>query len=150
MSCARVRIAGLLLSSLLITPAAAQARCVVSVQNLVFGTYDPASPVPTQGIADYVLDCRSPVVVTIEIGTSTLTGSTANRRMTHASHPDTLAYNVFRDSAMTQVWGDRTGNASKVERVSGQVMGRIYGQIFPGQDAWIGEYSDFLRVTILP
>lgn len=126
------------------------AGCTVNVQDIRFGTYDPASPVPVNTAAEYTVECREPVVLSIEIGHGLAGSVSGDRRMQHELGRDTLAYNLFLDTTMTQVWGEGSGNGARMGRVEGRTTGFIYGQIRAGQDVTVGQYSDRLRMTILP
>ncbi len=136
--------------ALVLQSAVAGAGCMVSVQDIRFGSYDPADPVPVSTTAEYTVDCREPVMLSIEIGPGRANAGTGDRRMQHELQRDSLAYNIFRDSSMTQVWGDGAGNSSQLGQIQGHMIGFIYGQIPAGQDVRVGQYSDSLRITILP
>lgn len=129
---------------------AARAACSVSFQDILFGDYDASSPVATSTSAEVRASCRAPIVLTILVSASTVSGSVNDRRLKHHSRPDTLSYNVFRDPSMTSVWGDSVQGNPTTVRVEGEYVTRLYGQIFPRQDVWVGSYSDTLRVTVLP
>jgi spore coat protein U-like protein len=126
------------------------AGCMVSVQDIRFGSYDPADTMPTSTTAEYTVDCREPVLLSIEIGSGRANAGIGDRRMQHELQRDSLGYNLFRDSSMTQVWGDGAGNSTQLGRIQGHTTGFIYGQIPAGQDVRVGHYSDSLRMTILP
>ncbi len=140
----------ILCAVLLLGSAASQARCLISVQGVRFGGYDESQLVATVTSADITIDCRSPILVTVNIGPSMTSGTISNREMRHSSRNDRLAYNLFQDAAMHTVWGDGTQAGGNVVRVEGVVVQRVYAQIFPRQDVWVGDYSDSVTVTVLP
>lgn len=129
---------------------AVQAACSVSFQDILFGDYDASSPAATNTSAEIRATCRAPIVLTILVSASTVSGSVTDRRMKHLSRPDTLSYNIFRDPSMTTVWGDSVQGNPVAVKVDGAYVTRLYGQIFPRQDVWVGPYADTLRVTVLP
>lgn len=126
------------------------ANCTVSVQDMLFGNYDPSSPVAVTSTAEYTVDCRSPVMLSIEIGSGNSSGSVMDRRMQHEQKKDVLSYNLYTDSSMTMVWGEGAGSKSVVRQADRHTSGVIYGRIRPGQDVYTGNYSDSVRLTVLP
>jgi spore coat protein U-like protein len=130
--------------------APARAACTFSFQDVLFGDYDASSPAATLTSAEVRASCRAPIVLTVLLSASGVSGSVSDRRLKHASRPDTLSYNLYRDAAMTTVWGDSVQGNPVTVKVDGEVVTRIHGQIFPRQDVWIGPYADTLRVTVLP
>jgi spore coat protein U-like protein len=128
----------------------ARAACSVSFQDILFGDYDASSPGAAITSAEVRASCRAPVVLTVLVSASTVSGSVTDRRMKHLSRADTLSYNIFRDASMTTVWGDSVQGNPVTVRVEGEFVTRLYGQIFPRQDVWVGAYADTLRVTVLP
>ena len=147
----------LLLAALPVRPAYAAgsapspaARCSVSVQDVLFGTYDPSSAGPANTIGQFSVMCTGSAALTISIGPSRTSGSGADRRMRHRSRSDTLAYNLFMDSSFTRVWGDGAVGSPLAANVTGRYVGQIFGQIFARQDAWVGDYEDTVTITVLP
>lgn len=136
--------------------------CSVATHGLAFGSYDIASPGPTDSTGSIELVCTyeptpggpTPLVsLYFNAGSS---GLFADRRMN--STTDTLRYNLFTDPARTQIWGDGTGgtvfqstqiragpgvgNASRTEIFT------IYGRIPALQSVDSGDYSDTIVVTV--
>jgi spore coat protein U-like protein len=64
---------------------------------------------------------------------------------------DQLAYNLFRDAALTSVWGDGTGGTSVFFKTNPHpikpVVLTIYGRIPSLQDVGAGSYADTIIVT---
>lgn len=146
----RSSLAGGLAVAALVAGAPARAACTVSFQDVLFGDYDASSPAAALTSAEVRASCRAPIVLTVLLSASGVSGSVSDRRLKHATRTDTLSYNLFRDAAMTTVWGDSVQGSPVTVRVEGELVTRIYGQIFPRQDVWIGPYADTLRVTVLP
>jgi spore coat protein U-like protein len=88
------------------------AACNVSATTLNFGAYDPASGTALTGSSTVNVYCTAgtPYAAALNIGSGG--GSFTTR--TIASGSDTLNYNLYRDSARTQVWGDGTGSTFTV------------------------------------
>jgi spore coat protein U-like protein len=130
-------------------PCAAGNSCNVSIQDVIFGDYDASNPVAAVTSAEVRVSCQKLTTLEILLSTSTVSGSVLDRRMRHQSRPDTLSYNIFREASMSSVWGDSAQGNRLVLKVQGDYVTRIYAQIFPRQDVWIGSYADTLRVTVL-
>lgn len=126
------------------------ASCSFSVQNILFGAYDPSAPVPLNTIAQFSVNCNGPSSLTLSIGASHTGGSGASRQMRHLLRSETLAYNLFQDSSYTRAWGDGAIGSALVVSVAGRYTGQIFGQIFAGQDSWVGDYEDTVTITVLP
>ena len=130
-------------------PAGAAVGCSISVQDVLFGSYDASGPAPANTIAQYTIMCNGSAQLTVSIGPSR-NGGGGQRRMRHAFRSDTLGYNLFQDASYTRVWGDGAIGSPLSLGVTGRHTGHIFGQIFPGQDAWVGAYEDTVTITVLP
>ena len=143
----------------LLTGAPAEARtCFLwQVTGVAFGSYLPMQPTP--------LDARGRVQVlcwgraqpgqgnsyTIRISGVVDPGIYGRRMM---SGTNELEYNLFKDTARTDVWGDGTfGKTPVVHVLNGNrfiVIGNhwVYGRIPPSVDPASGVYNDIVDVTI--
>ena len=126
----------------------AHAGCSLSASDLSFGRYDPSLPYATAGLASVIVDCTAATRLTIVLSSGQ--SSSGTRRMSHAFRNEGLSYNLFRDSTMTQVWGDGSFGGGEAINAKGRTTRFIYGLIYPRQDALVGNYSDSITVTILP
>lgn len=128
--------------------------CTTSLTTVVFGRYNPQSPVPTDTVGTLTISCSSPdpanstMSVAFSPGAS---GISAARLMRSGVHP--LYYNLYTDPTRTTVWGDGTGGGESVTAnfpaVSrGAVKLSIYGRIPAEQNAWVGVYHDSVTVTV--
>ncbi len=138
------------LLSMLIGCSNVQAHCSISVQDMLFGSYDVLNPEPTRSTAAINLTCKAPILVTINIGPSLTSGAIDQRAMRHINRNETLAYNLFRDTAMTQIWGNESQGGNNNVRIDRQMTLWIHGLLYPQQDVWVGDYSDSVTVTVLP
>ncbi len=133
-----------------------------AVPGVAFGAYDDSSPAPTD-ISSYVdvLCSRNggppDVTLDIAIGVSANTGQISTRALKNGASSVLLYYNLYRDTARSQVWGATTGvntqtasvtnisnNGSKSARIN------IYGRITALQNATVGIYGDSLSITVSP
>src|SRR5262245_8809910 len=152
-----------LLLVLLIVPgfAAAQvAICSFSTNpGMAFGAYDDSSAAPTNSTTDIVVRClrnggppNPSVTVTLGAGNS---GSVAARELRSGANP--MSYNLYRDSARTQVWGQTAGVDAVTVTVNGipnnsytDTTFTIYGRIPALQNVPAGAYSDSVQMTVTP
>ena len=139
----------------LLLPGIANAiNCTITLNPLSFGMYTPAGTVPLDAVSDITVRCTAqPGSYSVSIG-SGLGGNQLLRTML-AGGADILNYNLFRDPARTQIWGDGTpptfvviGSRTGVGRPTVNVHS-LYGRVFSGQTPNPGSYADNLLVTVL-
>lgn len=124
---------------------ASAAVCSVSSQGLVFGTYDTFSSQSLESAGNIDISCDS--LATYSIALSTGSGSFLQRTMVFGSR--VLNYNLFTDAARTIVWGDGTGSTATVSGVTGSTASHsVYGRVPARQNAYVGNYSDNVTITI--
>ena len=129
-----------------VTSPVADAACSLSVQGVIFGTYDTVSATN--------LDSTGNIAVTCDLGTSYTvslspgTGSYASRTMTGGG--DALSYNLFVDPTRQVIWGDGTGGTFTVSGAgtTTAINYTVYGRVPSGQNASVGNYSDSITVTV--
>jgi spore coat protein U-like protein len=129
-------------------------NCRVTVYAFNFGTYMPMTPSHTDVVGQVTVRCQAqPGSFSVTIGPG-ISGDQTARTLTSAG-PDILYYNLFRDPARTQIWGDGTPPTFVVSGVRPS-QGRptfydypIYGRIFANQAPNPGIYNDTPMVTVL-
>ncbi len=129
----------------------AAAACHVATSSLSFGTYDVFAGTDVRSTATITVTCRlvPPPTVTIAIGAGAHADRPGPRHM--AAGSSRLRYNVYRDPALTQVWGDGTGSGGTVTHVvpkNTPWVATLYGRIPAQQNVRAGVYNDTLVVTI--
>jgi spore coat protein U-like protein len=132
------------LTATALAPGAARGACSVSTSGISFGAYNPFSAASLAGSGSMTLSCSGSVVAYVMLsgGSSNNAGA---RRMT--SGAERLSYNIYRDAALTRIWGD--GSAYPGVWVSlPQAPLPFYGSIPPGQDVAAGDYADALTITV--
>lgn len=111
-------------------------NCVVSAANLTFAApYDGASGTPNDsGSSTINVRCTKDAPFTVALNVGSVTGATfANRRMFNGT--DYMDYNLYRDAARTEVWGDGTSSTFTVAGtgaglgVGQAVVLDVYGRI---------------------
>ena len=124
--------------------------CNVSATTLNFGNYDPTSATALNGTSTVNVYCTSGTPYTTSLNIGTGGGSFVTR--TIASGGNTLNYNLYRDSARSQVWGDGTGATFTVAGTGTGLLTAspltVYGQIASGQDKPPGTYTSVITVTV--
>ena len=125
------------------------ALCTIDSSGLEFGVYDPLDPSPLDGTGGITYTCSAHIVVAIVMTPGS--SGTAERTMTGGA--DTLAYNLYLDSARTKVWGDGTlGTATYVDLnppIDSTVGVPVYGRIPARQSVSEGRYTDNLTVVMV-
>lgn len=141
--------------SMLLLPATAQAiNCRVNLGPINFGLYMPLTPTHVDVIGQFDVRCQAqPGTFAITIGPG-ISGDQLARTLS-AGGGNILNYNLFRDAARTQVWGDGTPPTFMVTG-SRASSGRpstfnypVYGRIYANQAPNTGTYTDNLLVTVL-
>ncbi len=134
---------------LLLTPAVAHAfrTCSLGASNVAFGEFSGSS---TTSVGSITVVCigsgNSTYLLTLSTGSS---GSYLSRHMMNSAN--ILSYNLYKDPAFTQVWGDGTagttdvaGLASGPEAAIVPVYGKVPNQTVPAA----GLYSDTIVATL--
>lgn len=141
---------GLALAAILGTslPALA-ASCTISTTAVSFGTYNVFGPAPLDSTGSVTYTCTGNAHVTISLDSGGA-GTFNPRRMLNNS--EALSYNLYRDAARTNIWGDGTGGTTiytDPNPRNGQgITVTIFGRIPAGQDVSAGSYSNTVAATI--
>jgi spore coat protein U-like protein len=112
--------------------------------------YDVFSPTALASTGTVSLHCGW-LDFNVRIYLSTGMSGTYVSRTLDGPGTDVLNYNLYRDAAYTQIWGDGTGGTSYYSNTwpTGNVINLIvYGRITAGQDVRAGLYSDTVVVTV--
>jgi spore coat protein U-like protein len=137
---------------------AGAASCSITSPTLNFGSYDPLLATNDDSTAVVQVSCTRTILPS-EVVNYTLTSSIGNgpgyaaRRM--VSGVEILNYNVYRNAARTQVWGNGTGGSFVItgsfnlnNATPRNRNHTLYGRIPPLQNAAAGANSDTLVVTL--
>lgn len=128
--------------------------CTVVPDPMVFGTFPALDNVGLNGAANIKVTCTGVAA----LGSLTLkldggvNGNVAQRRM--AAGGNFLDYNLYRDSARTQIWGTGAGGYSAV--VVPNTLGllswtsntSVWGRVSPAPATPPGAYADVVIVTV--
>lgn len=124
--------------------AGAAATCTMNVQGVNFGAYDPLANASVNGTGTVNVTCDAQVSGTISLSAGS--GTYAQRTMSSSAMK--MQYNLYTDSARTQIWGDGTGGSSVLSGTTTSGAFPVYGRIPGGQKIGAGSYSDTIVVTI--
>lgn len=155
-ACATRVLACVGLGMLLAAPAAARTCSLRQITDVAFGSYFPIQAGPLDARGRIRVSCWGRALpgqgdaYTIRISGVVAPGM-FGRRMTSGGNQ--LVYNLFKDAARTEVWGDGTFGITPVVRVIGNGFATVgnhwvYGRIPPLLDPAPGIYSDVVDVTI--
>jgi spore coat protein U-like protein len=130
--------------------AKAQDACTIRTTPLAFGIYDVFSPTDLVSTATVTYNCyrHGPLRVTVDLSKGAFAATNSQRQMSNGS--DRLSYNLYLDSAHTQVWGDPSPYhyATQNPPNKGDVTLTVYAVIPAGQDVAAGVYFDTVATTI--
>lgn len=146
------------LAATLLAPSAAQAAavCTVSASGVSFASFNPLAGQSASTNGTITVTCNgnpgdsAAYTITLAAGL----GSYSGRDMAAGSHG--LAYNLYKDSGYTQIWGDgvtagtySTTDSMTLSSTSCTRNYIVYARIASGQKmAPAGAYHDSLLVTI--
>ncbi|UUR06833.1 Csu type fimbrial protein [Sphingomonas glaciei] len=139
-------------------PAAAQActlcSCTASTTALSFGSYSPVTASPTDASASVSINCTGLVSLfgLVEIRASAGTSGTALQR-TMEHNGSTLRYNLFANSARTEVLADGTGGTTTITTpLNGllffSTVAPVYARVPASQWVASGTYGDTVIITV--
>jgi len=131
--------------------AGAVAVCSVATTPVDFGGYDTSLSFPTDRDGAVNVTCTSgvPYAIRIDAGTNSK-GGFVPRKMRLSGGTYLLGYNLYRDSARTQIWGDGTGK-TYIQTGTGTGVKQsipVYGRLPGSQNVAVGAYGDALTVTV--
>jgi len=128
------------------------AECLVSSQDLNFGTYNPLATGNVDVSSQININCTSGTDFTIKLNAGQHSSGGFNRNMSDGTNQ--LAYQLYTDSTRLTIWGDGTNGTSTVTGTgtgpgSGNTLHEIvYGQLPALQPIPVGTYSDSINVTV--
>lgn len=129
------------------------ASCSIDASTeLALGVYDLSAVAPTDSSGNLTVSCSSgsPVVIMLGQGTQPAPGSTDAvplRRMT-AGGAGRLQYELYRDPARSQVWGNTPVTGVSLIGSSLPQVVSIYARVPPAQPVSSGSYQDSVLATV--
>lgn len=142
------------LLSLAVPELAYAINCRVQLSPINFGIYMPATVSHVDVNASITILCMAqPGTYAVTIGPGS--GGDFLARTLQSATGGVLFYNLYRDAARSQIWGDGSPSTFVVTGARPS-QGRptttdhpIYGRVFAGQTPDPGTFSDNLLVTVL-
>ncbi len=136
----------------LVFAGAVRARaCSVRVVPVSFGDYDTSFASALDADGDIYVTCDPKIVYKVWLDPGVNSGGGfIPRKMLLSGGKYTLSYNLYRDSARTEVWGDGTNN-TYVRTGAGtgaEVRLTVYGRLPGSQNVGVGSYGDTVTVTV--
>jgi spore coat protein U-like protein len=124
--------------------------CTISATSVNFGNYNVfnGSSLDSTGTITYRCNAQAS---NITVGLTRGASSTFTpRRMSKGV--EVLTYNLFRNAARTNIWGDGTSGTAVYSRANppnnSNVNLTVYGRIPAGQDVSAGTFSDTVTAVI--
>lgn len=142
-------------SSTLTVGASIGDRCTMLTVPLSFGSYDVNDPTPLDAAGSISINCTSSIInllmhLRLGQGQQPAPGSSTStplRRMTDGNG-HFLRYDIYRNTARSQVWGDTLLTAVFPGFGPYPVQLNVYGRIPPQQLVEPGSYADTVQATI--
>jgi spore coat protein U-like protein len=133
--------------------------CTAGSISFNLGNYLDYQATPLDSSVPFTVTCTrnggpGNTTVTLGLGASATSGTIATRQLRIAGYPDLLAYNFYRDTARTLVWGNTVGTDTISQTIqlgnnaSGTLTFTIFGRIGALQSVRPGSYSDSVTATV--
>jgi spore coat protein U-like protein len=126
-------------------------ECQVTVSPLNFGDYHPFSGAPRDATGKITVTCDAGLPFTVKLDQGVTPERSFNpRELGAAGRRDTLQFNLYRDSARQEIWGDGTGNTFVVTGTGtgNPITLTVFGRIQPRQNVPVEHYSDQIYVIV--
>jgi spore coat protein U-like protein len=138
-------------AGLMMAAGAQAASCQVSASAVNFGSFSPLTLDYVDSTGNITVNCTD--VAGYSIALSAGNGSYSLRRMVSGS--DTLDYNLYRDAARQQVWGDGSGGDNYAVTTANPVneqnyVHTVYGRIslITRRGTHVGTYTDTIGIIV--
>lgn len=141
----------LIATLLLLSGTCVAQTCSVRTVSLNFGSYNHLATNDLEAEAGVYIACDPAVTFNISLDSGTNSGGHFSpRRLARVGSVDYLAYNIFRDPARIEIWGDGTGNTFTQPGIGTGVESQFiaYGRLPAGQSAAVGRYVDVVMVLV--
>lgn len=121
--------------------------CTVTNGTLAFGDYAPTGTGNVDQTGTFTVACTKGTGATIGLGDGDNFQGGARRMRNGGEY---LTYELYKETARTNVWGNAGGALVTVGSVSSNAVQTltVYGRIPPGQDVGIGSFGDSVQITV--
>jgi spore coat protein U-like protein len=126
-------------------------NCTISTTPVNFGAYDPVAAnatAPLDGLGSIVVTCTKGAAAKVGLNPGGSPDGTARRMIAAAA--EYLAYELYKDTTHSTVWGDGLDTALDIPAAPNRNPRTfsVYGRINAGQDATVGNYTDTVVATV--
>ena len=133
--------------------ATVNANCTVSAAGLSFGTYDPLvanASSPLNATNALTLACVKGVSPTVGLDTGTHGPNASGTTRAMAGGASYLSYELYKDAARTQVWGNSGTGLLTIAAVNNTnpFNVTVYGAVPGAQGVPTGSYTDTVTATV--
>ena len=126
--------------------ATVQATCLISANNLGFGTYSGSVIATTTTLS---VTCTNGTTYNVGLNAGTAAGATVTTRAMTGPGAATLSYALYQDSGHSTNWGNTVGTDTKSGTGNGSAQSMtVYGNLTANQYPTPGSYSDTITATI--
>lgn len=128
---------------------AVQAECkLTSTSELAFGTTGVIQSAITS-TGSIGVQCTNTTPYNIGLNAGAGSGATVSARKLSSGAGATITYEIYRDSARTQIWGDTVGSNTAAGTGNGAVQTiTVYGRVPVQNTPAAGSYTDTVTVTV--
>lgn len=128
-----------------------QKNCTITTTPISFGGYDPVAAnatAPLDGVGTVTVTCTKGAVA--HVGLNEGGNNQGNTRRMRQSGTAYLTYEIYKDSARTDRWGDDIGSNLDLGAAPNRNPRNFtaYGRVPAGQDATVGNYVDTVVATV--
>jgi spore coat protein U-like protein len=124
--------------------------CTISATSVNFGNYNEFNGTNLDSTGRITYRCNA-TAANITIGLTKGLSSTFNPRLM-SKGAEVLGYNLYRNAARTNIWGDGTSGTAVYTRANppnnSNVNVTVYGRVPAGQDVSAGTFSDTVTAVI--
>jgi spore coat protein U-like protein len=124
--------------------------CSISATNINFGTSGLLkSTITANGTLSVACTNKAAYAIALSAGSGN-NATVADRRMTRTGGSDQVKYQLYRDSAFANAWGDGTNGTSTYAGVGTGLTQNIpvYGRVLPQSTSTPGAYLDTVIATV--
>ena len=123
-----------------------QATCLVSGNNLGFGTYSGSVVSISTTLS---VQCTNGTTYNVGLNPGTASGATVTTRAMTGPGSATLNYAMYQDAGHTTNWGQTVGTDTEAGTGNGNAQTlTVYGQVAASQYVSPGSYSDTITATV--
>ncbi len=119
--------------------------CIVATQAVNFGAHGSLQH-NVDATGSVSVQCTPATDYTIKLNGGNADGASTARQMSKGS--ETVAYDLYRDGARSQHWGDSEGSVAADIGNGTEQMHTVYGRVPPQPTPTAGTYTDTVIVTV--